>query len=248
MKISNLENLKAIQQVEMDIENLNYSVAINKDYQNYQKTISFLKKFNDDIKDNKENLKQKEIDTTKAISVLNDFYKITNELLENANESISQITENDISIDELEELIEDFKKLDNDLKTNAEKLVNSKRQIFQLESEQDKIEKNIKDLIKNFKVNKLEQKYKELYKTYMAEKAKLEQKLNGFVKDADKNDLILYKKVKDQVKKLPIIVRKNNDLCTGCNLEIAPKIQSQLNNSGDCAICDECHRIIYNGD
>ena len=59
MKISNLENLKAIQQVEMDIENLNYSVAINKDYQNYQKTISFLKKFNDDIKDNKENLKQK---------------------------------------------------------------------------------------------------------------------------------------------------------------------------------------------
>lgn len=249
MKITNLENLKSIQTVDIAIAKLAYSTASDPIYKNWQKAVIILKKLEESNEKNSNKLNETENEVLKIINELNDFYEKIKISMDDAKKCMSTESEEaDVLIDNCNEIIEVLKGYEYDLKIKFENLSVARNNIRTFEAEKLKDSKNTEKIRLDIKKADLYNKYKQLEQNYNEEKKKLEEKLEQLKETSNKDDLILYNKVKTQVKKLPIIVRRNNDLCTGCNMEISPAVKSQLSKNGDCAICEECHRIIYYGD
>lgn len=251
MKIKNIEKLIAIQKIDKDIEDLDMKIKnhiVFKGYTVVMQNLYQCKNINDGLtKILDDSVNNVEI----LIDKLAQFDKKFNKSIEQANQLINN-EESDFEDDTVkyDQLISFLREYESYLKAEGEKFVNARKIITQ--AEVDKLNNNNSYLkqMEIYKTKELEKRYKELRTYYNTEKGKLSLELEQLKKDADKCDLEFYYKVKEQVKKLPVLVKKykDKDLCSGCNMQISPRVQTQLQNEGDCAICEECHRIIYKGD
>ncbi len=58
-------------------------------------------------------------------------------------------------------------------------------------------------------------------------------------------ELEIYKKVRKENIRLPIVVEYVSGTCRGCGMHVEHDLRGKLNESGDAAECPNCHRILY---
>ena len=61
----------------------------------------------------------------------------------------------------------------------------------------------------------------------------------------DPKELEIYKKVRKENIRLPILVEYSDGLCRGCGMHVEHDLQGKLKESGDIAECPNCRRILF---
>ena len=195
MKITNLENLKSIQTVDIAIAKLAYSTASDPIYKNWQKAVIILKKLEESNEKNSNKLNETENEVLKIINELNDFYEKIKISMDNAKKCMSTESEEaDVLIDNCNELIEVLKGYEYDLKIKFENLSVARNNIRTFEAEKLRDSKNNEKIRLDIKKADLYNRYKQLEQNYNEEKKKLEEKLEQLKEASNKDDLILYNK------------------------------------------------------
>lgn len=75
-------------------------------------------------------------------------------------------------------------------------------------------------------------------KDEVLKRREIQQKLN-------REELDLYKKVRKENIRLPILVEYSDGLCRGCGMHVENDLHGKLKESGDIAECPNCRRILY---